>query len=332
MYTKSLPVIPFFRAKDHSRSELIGWAGLFCFVLAGSTSVPFAKEISTTLPPFSLLFISEMIALGFTVLSFGLVPLLKELRSLKKKSLPALLAVSLINGLVAPMIVLKGLSYTSAVNAELFLRSQSLFLFILAGIFLGQRLQRSHAMALTSVLIGIVIVGLEGLIEGPSVNFGDWIVLCGAIIYAGGNTLFKHSLHKEHPELVLFVRGLTIVGCYLLVEPWLETSFIEHLKAFPEESYRALIGYGGIATFLYLFGFYEAMDRLKVHTVSLALPLVTVGSVLFAHLYLGEAITWYHAFGGAFILFGSFVIQLSNIHLKDRHLEKNMKHHHRRHI
>jgi drug/metabolite transporter (DMT)-like permease len=104
------------------------------------------------------------------------------------------------------------------------------------------------------------------------------------------------------------------------------------MQLFPYQMIGALIGYGLIARFLYLFSFYESMERLPIHKVSMMLPLITVGSLLFSNAILKEQIAWYHIFGGAMIIAGSAVMQLSTTHFKGKHLSFHLRHSNRHHI
>jgi len=324
MYSKTLS-LPFLGSDRRARSTTIGWIMLFGAIIAGSTSTTFAKELSTAFSPLSLLILSELIVLTFTVLSFGFFPLLHEVFSIKKKYLPALLLVGITNSIVAPMLVFTGLHMTQAVNAELFLRSYSFFLFIYAAIFLKEKITRTDIFALLCMTIGIGIVALRGFQGSLTMAPGDLLILSGAIVYAIGGIVFKIKLHKLHPEVVLCARGMLAITFFFLFSPFTETVIVHEIQSFPLALVGSLLGYGFIARFLYMFGFYESIERLEVHTVSLLLPLITVGSLVFAHLRLGESIYWYHIFGAGFLIMGSLVMRYSS---PKAHLERELRHRH----
>src|SRR3990167_8560251 len=78
--------------RQTTSSNALGWIALSVAILAGSTSVTFASALAGSLSPLSMLFISEALTMLFTVLSFGLFPILKRITRLKKKNaLPILL-------------------------------------------------------------------------------------------------------------------------------------------------------------------------------------------------------------------------------------------------
>jgi len=329
MHTNTLS-IPFLGSDKKVKAISIGWIALTVAVLAGSTSTTFAKELSGTFSPLSLLVISESIVLLFTVLSFGFIPLMNAVLSVKKKYIPALLIVGITNSIVAPLFVFTGLQMTQAVNAELFSRSYSLFLFVYAAIFLKEKISRTELFALLCMLIGVAIVALRGFTEAVSFHMGDMLILSGALVYAIGGIVFKEKLQKFHPEVVLCFRSMIALSFFFLFSPFTEIEIAHEIHAFPITLLGALLGYGFISRFLYLFSFYESIERLAVHTVSLVLPLITVGSLVFAHYHLGEDIHWYHISGAAFLLLGCVVLRLSSI--KSKHLERDLRYNNRHHV
>ena len=331
MYTKTLS-LPFIGSKTKTHSSTIGWISLAIAIIAGSTSTPFAKVLGTSLSPLTLLLLSESVVLLFTVLSFGFVPLVEELFSIKKKYISPLIIVGFTNSIIAPLLVFTGLHVANAVNAELFLRSSSFFLFIYAGVLLKERIKRTEVLALLCMLFGICIVAFRGF-AGP-IEFapGDLFIIGGAFSYAIGSAVFKKRLSKIHPEVVLFSRSLMAILFFIIVAPLIQLPLVEEISSFPVALFGALIGYGFLSRFLYLFSFYESLERMSAHTVSLFLPLISVGSLAFAHIYLGENVYWHHIFGGLFIIFGSLIMQFSSKHYKGAHLERHLRHGNRHHV
>jgi drug/metabolite transporter (DMT)-like permease len=158
------------------------------------------------------------------------------------------------------------------------------------------------------------------------------LILFSACFYSAGAIIFKKYLsHLDH-ELVLFTRASIALGFFFLVSPFLEHNLMAEVRAFPLVLLPALIGFSFVARFLYLMSFYEAMERLTVRTVSLVMPLMVVVSVIFAHFYLSEIIHWYHVVGGALIVLGMVLLQLSNLHPTEKNLEGEMKMHHKHHV
>ncbi len=331
MHTQTLRIgIPWI--SERKRSSVLGWSALSVAIVAGSTSVTFAAALAGALSPLSMLFISEALTMLFTVLSFGLVPILSKLTRMEKKYWLPILAIGISNSVIAPLLAFTGIRMTGPINAELFIRVEDIVLLLLAIVLLGERMKRQHIFGAACVLFGVIIVVLRGFSESMTLSPGDAYILLAALFYGFGGILYKRHLHHVAPELVVFSRTCIGVSAFFLASPFLHHTLIEELKAFPMELIVALVGYGFVSRFLNLFCFYEAMDRMPVRTVSLLLNLGIVVSIAFANIYLGTPIEAFHIAGAGFILIGSVLIELDCFSRHKVHFVAHLKHKHRSHV
>ena len=119
---------PFFQWKRGAISANgVGWLALVTTIIAGATYSSFAKNVSQALSPLTLLFLSELLTALIVLFSFGTVPLFRRMLRLPRRSLLPLLAVGILNSVIAPLLWFAGLRATSAVNASLFGNSDVLF-------------------------------------------------------------------------------------------------------------------------------------------------------------------------------------------------------------
>lgn len=331
MYIQSLTGI-FAWHRIPRTEKAVGWTALGACILAGSTGITFASALAGALSPLSMLFISEALAMLFTVLSFGLFPILRKLRKIRGNLWMPILTIGVCNSVIAPLLAFTGLRMTSPVNAELFIRAEDFFLVLLAVMVLGERLRIQHLVGALFVFAGVLTVTLQGFSADFVFSRGDMYILLAAGVYAFGGIIYKKNLHHIEPELVIFCRTCTALGLFFLASPFMHHTLIEELQHFPPELFVALLGYGFAARFLNLFCFYEALDRLPVRTVSLLLNLGIITSIAFARLYLGTSITWYHLVGAALILAGSMFMEFRGFHRKDRNGAAHLKHKLRAHV
>jgi drug/metabolite transporter (DMT)-like permease len=312
MYIQSLTtLLPFHRTSRAERSA--GWAALAGTILAGSTGVTFAAALAGALSPLSMLFISETLMLLFTALSFGLFPLLKRLRKIKRRAIVPILLVALSNSVVAPLLAFTGIRSTGPVNAELFMHTHDLFLMILAVAFLGERLKPKHALGAAFIFTGVTVVALRGLTTAITLAYGDALILAAALCYALGSALYKKHLHQIEPELMIFCRTCTALVIFFLASPFLRHTLAQELRNFPGELLVALFGYALFSRFLSLFCFYEALDA-------------------FARLYLGVPIEVYHIAGAGLILMGCGFLELESFTGKTLHFVAHLKQKQRAHV
>lgn len=288
----------------------IGMTSLVLCLLAASTFVSFAKVLSGTFSPLSLVFVSESLNALFIFFSFGLLPTLKRLSQLHKAQFVPLLAMGMLSGVMGPMLWFFGLEMTSAVNASLFAKSDIIFVLILAYFVLGERIERVHFLSIAAVLCGVLFVTLRGFNQGITLQPGDFIVIAGTLCYASSNIVYRKFLIHLEPQIALLIRCFTAIGFILALSPFAELQLFEQLARFPLELLPALIGFAFISRFLNSMLFYEACAYLPAVTISLFGTLEILGSATFAFLYLGERIEWYHVVGGLFLILGNVLLSL----------------------
>lgn len=313
-------------------AKLTGGLALVTVIFSSATYNLFAKQLGTVLSPLSLVFLSEILTGMFVLLSFGVFPLWKQLRKVKRHQLLALLLLGLLNGALAPLLWFTGLQLTTAVNAELFARNEMLCLVLFAVIFLGERLRPGQIVAGSAILFGILLVALHGFSEGIAFSLGDVLILTATTVFAVGSIVFKKFLHRVPTELIIVARATTAVATFFFLSPFIEHTFIKDLHAFPLALFPALIGFGFVSRFLNLFAFYVTIERLPVTFASLCMTMGIVVGIAFAALFLGESIEWYHLLGGSFITGGVIGMQLIGVHRTPKLLEAHIRQHHRHHL
>lgn len=317
---------PFIRWRHESLSQkAVGGVALAVSTISGSTFPGFSKYLRGHLSALSLLFVSEILNGFFVLFSFGFLPVMRGYARMDRQKLKWLLLLGVLSGVGGPLLWFIGLAYTQAVNAAFFSKAEMIFLMMLASVVLGEKLSRAHYAAIVSVLAGITMISLQGFTAGISFRWGDLFIIASVLCYAGGNITFRSKLNGVEPHIALFSRALTAVTTFFLVSPFIEHPFIEEIIGLPVVMIPALIGFGFISRFLNSVTYYVAIDRLQVSTVSLVSTLDIIGATLFAFLYLGEPIHWYHYVGGAFIVLGNVLLELLGTHPTEEKLEEHLK-------
>lgn len=309
--------------------DVAGWLLLTVSILSGATFTSFGRQLGGSLSPFSMVFLGESSIAFFLCVSFGIVPLFRQLMRLERNSILCLLAVSALS-FAALLLIFAGLQTTQAANAELFGRSELIFTLILAPLFLRESVTKAHIVAGCTIAVGISIVGLRGFQENISLQYGDMAIVAGSFSFSVVYIIAKKYLGHTSAELMLLIRSTLCIAAFLLLSPFLPEPLIEQVRRMPPELLPALIGFGFISRFLSTLSFYEAAERLPLSLISLVTPLGIVVAVFFAHTYLGEILEWYHFIGGGLVVLGVLLLQIIGIHggAKARlHLR-----HHYRHI
>ncbi|MEI8230514.1 MAG: DMT family transporter [Candidatus Peregrinibacteria bacterium] len=327
--TTAILVTPTRREHRYIRARTVGWIALGIMILSGSTNASFGKQIGETFSPLSMLFLSELCLLLFSLLSFGIVPIWEKLCSMRRSLLLPLITAGTINGILGPVLWFTGLQRTSAVNTELFGMTEMLFLMIFGVFIIHQSLRRSHWIGGMIILLGIITVALRGFTDGLELQSGDLSIILACICYAVGGTIIGKYLRSLPPQIIIVTRSLTALTFFFLLSPFITRSFLSEVSQFPVELIFALLSYGFISRFLLVFSYYEAIEHLPIATVSLLSTLTVAGGALFAHFYLGETVAWYQTLGAAIIIAGAMVVQWQNLSRIEGKVMNFVRAHHR---
>ncbi len=324
MIVVSLHSWPFVRWERRSYSETaIGSIALTISILSGSTFNAFSKQLSEEIAPLSLIFVSEVLTMSFALLAYGLFPTIARLKKLTAFQWRMILVVAFFTGIAGPFLWFSGISYTTAINAGFYSRIDLIFMMLLAHFALKETLTPMHWTSMLTILAGMITISLHGFTDGIDFRGGDTLIMLSALFYCLGHILYRKYLYKVEAYLPLFMRSLSAVTFFLILSPFMNQSFIGQITSMPAAFLAPLFGFAFISRFLNSVTFYQAVNRLSMTVVSLVSSLSLVGSTVFASLYLGESLYWYH-FAGAFLIISGSV--MSDMHLKrsPEHIEHRL--------
>ncbi len=318
---------PFFswKSAEANDEKAAGWIALAISTLSGSTFTAYAKILTTALSSLSLMFVSEILTAFFVILSYGFVPIFKRFIHMHRRDMMWLALVAFLNGVAGPMLLFAGLYYTTAVNAVFFSNIQLVFIVVMAALILKEKITSAHYAAISTIMAGIVFISLHGFTDGLTLQFGDALVIASSLGYAAGSVYYRKHLSHIEPHVALLMRSIVAIATFFAVSPFLPHPFISEVTNFPVILIPALLGFGFIGRFLNSVAYYQAIDRLELTTVSLVGSLGIIGSILFAYIYLGEPIAWYHYIGGAFIILGTVLLEVVGTHPDEENLQMHLK-------
>lgn len=270
-----------------------------------------AKGLTPYLSPVALLLISESLTVLFIILTFGLVPLFRELRKMDAKSICMCVIFGLIQSALVPLLWFNGLARTSAINASILGNADMVFMLVFGWVVFRERVGRMQVAGVLVVVLGILIINFSPSGISPGVHMGDALILLGALFTGIGAVFFKKYLSHVMPELAIAIRNVSGIGVVLGVSLFLPYTFMAQVSAFPMEKVLMLLAFAFFSRYLNLMFFYGGLDRLPATTFSFILLGAPLSGLVFASVLLGEQIHSYQLLGGVFIVFGMALEQLS---------------------
>jgi drug/metabolite transporter (DMT)-like permease len=291
--------------------KAVGAISLVLGTAAGSTFNGFAKVLGTALSPLSLIFVSETLNSFFIFFSFGFLPTIRRVLSLKMHQVLPLLCMGLLGGIVAPTLWFTGIGLTSAVNASLFGKVDIIFVMLMAHFVLRERIERRHLYAITCIFCGLLFVSLKGFSQGLTMPaIGDLFFILAALASASSDIIFRKFLGTIEPFIPTLTRCIVALSMFFILSAFMEHRLIDELRQFPLELIPPLIGFAFVSRFLNSVLFFQAVELVPIMTVSMFGTLTIVGGSIFAYFYVGEAIMWYHVAGGLFLILGNILLAM----------------------
>ncbi len=285
-------------------SGVSGLALVAASVLLSSAIQATSKTLLETIDSLYLLFMGQVVAGVFMAVLYGLLSSLPDLRRLGTRALLAFLAVTVLGGLIGPLLLFEGLKLTSATNAVLVGRSESVITFIAGAWLLRESVTRYQWVGGVLILAGSV---LTVVVESSSVltlpGAGDVLVLGSAAAWSLGTVIYRAVLRDAPTRVIVLYRNL--VGATLCLIFGVLFFGKGHLPlVFSANRLPLVIAYAvGIMTLSQLF-WYKGLALVSITRASVFTLAAPVTGVVFASLLLGESISLGHILGGVFILVG----------------------------
>ena len=296
---------------------------LLISILLTSTYAVFNKILLRDLDPLTLTFISQILSVVILLSIFGGIPEWKMIHKRPAKELIALIVVGIMSAAIAPFVFLKGLELTTATNAVLIVKMDSIALAIISVIWLKEKITKQQVAGTLIMLIGLYIVVTKGNPMDLSFQMGDILIFAAAIIWAMAVSVYKKYLHEITPEatvvvsngigaITLFFLGPFFLGTDLNFEPLVKPNVFQLLFTF---TLLTIV----IGQFLKT----KALGLLPASRCSMFSLMAPILAVIYAVIFLDELLLSHHIAGGLMVIVGLLFSVLH--HQKHPHHEKHVK-------
>jgi drug/metabolite transporter (DMT)-like permease len=219
-----------------------------------------------------------------------------------------LLLLILLGGSLQSSVVFFGLSQSSAIHLGLFNSAIPVMILTLGWLFFGEALHAKEAIGVTISAVGVVVIFFQGSMEvlrSLSVLPGDPILLAGMLLWA----IYSLSLNRRPANISLITLMFVIaVASVPLAAPLVWWEWRSHpLPVLTWPLATGLLYLAAITNLgaMLLYGF--AIKRIGPMQASLFIHIMPLFAVLFASLFVGEQLHWYHAAGFVLVASGAII-------------------------
>ncbi|MGU3663841.1 DMT family transporter [Methylobacterium sp. A49B] len=234
----------------HDYSHL--WPGvplaLVSAVLFGA-STPFAKLLLGSVSPqllAGLLYLGA--GVGLAAVHGGRAALGVPAREapLRRHDRPWLAAVVLSGGLAGPLLLMLGLSRTSAASGSLLLNLEGLATMLIAWVVFRENVDRRLLLGASAILMGAVLLSWNG--EGVSFDAGAALIAAACLAWGIDNNLTR-KLSSADPVVTAMIKGV-VAGSVNVVLALLLGAAVPPMAVIGA---TALVGFLGVGVSLVLF-------------------------------------------------------------------------------
>jgi drug/metabolite transporter (DMT)-like permease len=165
---------------------------------------------------------------------------------LRRTDAPWLAAVVLCGGVAGPLLLLIGLTHTTAASGSLLLNLEGLATMGLAWLVFRENVDRQLLLGAGAILAGAVVLSWQG--QGISLDTGGLMIAAACLAWGIDNNLTR-KLSSADPVLIALIKGL-VAGSMNLAVALLRG---ESLPPFGTIGATAIVGFLGVGVSLVLF-------------------------------------------------------------------------------
>lgn len=279
-------------------------------VLFGATP-PLSKLLLDQVNPFmlaGLLYLGAGIGLAVYRLLRGAFIDAGEAR-LARKDLPWLgLAIGM-GGVLAPVLLMVGLTLNTASSSALLLNLEGLATMAIAWLVYRENVDRRLLLGAMAILTGAVLLSWQG--QGVSVNLGA-LAIAGACVAWGLDNNFTRKISAADPVTIAMLKGL-VAGSVNVAIAFTGGASVPPIAVMVS---AATVGFFGIGVSLVMFIF--ALRHLGTARTGAYYSLAPFIGALLAIVVLGEPVTVTLGLAGLLMGFGLW------LHLSERHSHEHL--------
>lgn len=294
-----------------------------CLLFA--TSTVFMKVLTQYISPLSLAALTSLTTSIIVVFLLEIKHKACEVTLLSKKQAVFLLFLGILTGVGAQAFMITGVYYSTAINAVLLTRLNSLLIALGGALFLKEKFTKNHVLGTAFMAAGVVIIATKNFTVNISSEYGDMFLILASFCWASANIIVKKYLDKLPPEVLILGRHIVSATFLTLLV------FCIGTQPLTVQATTYITGYIIVAVLIAQYLWYMALEKTTATNVALTTLTIPLVGVVYANVFLKEQIFEYHIIGGSLIIIGLAAVEVHLRSLKDlKHRLKSIHvpHHH----
>lgn len=286
----------------------------------------FGKILLENLHPQTLLAIGQSLSVIILCLFFGFLPEIAQMRKMPRKKIAWILLISILSGVITPLLYLNGLQNIQATEAVLLGGMEPLFLGLLGALLLKEKISMNQIFGGICMIFGIYIIATMGFEHSFQISSGYIFILTAAFLSGLSNTIFKKNLHHVPPEIIVFMRN-TIGAVFMFILLPYFFNFQHDIR--PIMDSKVLLPLVLYVIFVIVAAqllWYKSLEVISATKASIIHLLLPVFGILFSIIILQEELFAYHFWGGLCILLGLILTMLHHHTHPHHHKIHKIKH------
>ena len=277
---------------------------LGCVTIIWGLNVIMVKYVASIFPVFQVsawrIAIAAICLLIFTYKHWS-----KSWQHISKKSWIYIFLIGASSIFAHQLTLAQGLTYTSGSTGSLILALNPLTTALLAMLVLGDRFELKRFIGIGLGFFGVLLIVGQPSGLGEKALIGDAIMFASMLSYVIGGLLVKKVMAEV--DVFSVTTFSHVIGAILLLLSWLILPTGEMVYQVPAFPYLVLIFSGVVATALGTTLWNIGIREIGPSRTTLFLNVMPLSSLIFASIFLGEQITWFHGVALLFIMMGIYL-------------------------